>query len=257
MAKVALMTIDKAPACDPPAGSSGPIQSQAFFDQERDPIHVHLHRLGAGATLRIGEAPTDRLVYVWDGAVAAGETPLAKGAGALIEGGASLTVTASGEGTELVIYDAAQRDADDVPGGHVRLLPSDRVPRIEKTAGLNIGSALFADSRSPSSQVWMHESEMREANDLVVLHSHTEDEVIFVTAGQIRLGNKLYDPGTAIAIAADTKYEFTTGPEGLTFINFRNKTPTYTSADGKLVVNEADFFIANVGSPDYIDVPSS
>ena len=41
----------------------------------------------------------------------------------------------------------------------------------------------------------------------------------------MRLGGKLVGPGTALAIAADTLYSFTPGPEGLSFVNFRAHRP--------------------------------
>ena len=84
------------------------------------------------------------------------------------------------------------------------------------------------------------------------LHSHSEDELIFVRAGSVRLGNRLYGPGTAIAIAADTLYEFWSGPDGLSFVNFRATSPTYKKGDGSLVLDEAELWRKAVGKPEFL-----
>jgi hypothetical protein len=90
------------------------------------------------------------------------------------------------------------------------------------------------------------------ADKETAVHSHSEDEVIFVHTGSIRLGNKIYGPGTALAIAADTKYGFFSGPDGLGFVNFRGTSPTYTSGDGKTVMDEADLWRGLLGAPEYL-----
>ena len=81
----------------------------------------------------------------------------------------------------------------------------------------------------PDVQAVAHENDYSNADEETALHSHSEDEVIFVRAGSIRLGNAVHGPGTALAIAAHTKYGFFSGPGGLSFVNFRGTSPTYTS----------------------------
>lgn len=60
-----------------------------------------------------------------------------------------------------------------------------------------------------------------EPNGLVAPHAHTAAEVIYVTAGELRLGTQVAVPGTAVFIDAETLYGFTAGPQGCTFLNFR------------------------------------
>lgn len=254
MAKISLKTIDRAPRADPPAGSSGTIETRALFDRDGDPIRAHAHMLAPGATLRIAGAPSDHVAYVWKGAVEAGGTTLEAGSNIVAELGTALTVTAGPEGATLIEFGTAARPAEAGAGGHLHLLPSSRVPRIETTAGLNVGSAIFADSHCPTCRVWLHETEFRNGDEAIAVHSHSEDEVIFVTAGSIRLGNAVHGPGAALFVAADTNYGFSTGPEGLTFVNFRPSSPTYTAADGSMVMDEAKFFVENVGKPEYLEL---
>ena len=254
MAKVSLRSLEKTPRTEPPAGSSGAIETRALFDRARDPIHAHAHALAPSAALRISGSPSDKVVYVWKGSVEGKGARLDAGSNIIAEYGATLTVTAGAEGATLIEIGTAKRPDDAGKGGHLHLLPADRVPRIEKTANLEIGSAIFADSRCPTCTVWLHETEMRNIDDPVDIHSHSEDELIFVTGGSIRLGNAIHGPGAALFVAADTNYGFSTGPEGLSFINFRPSSPTYSSADGKLVLDEADFFVTNVGKPRYLEL---
>ena len=85
------------------------------------------------------------------------------------------------------------------------------------------------------------------------VHSHSEDEIIFVTDGQIRLGTKLYGPGTALAIAADTLYSFTAGPEGLSFINFRSGTPGDIQFANGSSISETGYWRERLPRPEYVE----
>ena len=118
---------------------------------------------------------------------------------------------------------------------------------------------LHADARCPTCEVWLHENTMpgmpdeaaRELGDRGV-HSHSEDEIIFVTRGSMRLGNRLYGPGTALAIAADTMYSFTPGPDGLSFINFRAGFPRAFRMKNGQTFDEAGYWRERVTAPQYL-----
>jgi hypothetical protein len=84
------------------------------------------------------------------------------------------------------------------------------------------------------------------------VHSHSEDEVIFVTGGHMRLGARLYGPGAAIAIAAETFYSFGVGPDGLRFVNFRAGLPNLIRFKGGDTMDEVAFWRDRVGVPDYL-----
>ena len=114
--------------------------------------------------------------------------------------------------------------------------------------------ALHADSHCPTCRLWLHENDYPDANVETEVHSHSEDEVIFVRAGSVRLGNRVHGPGTALAIAANTKYGFFSGHDGLSLVNFRGASPTYTSADGTVVMDEAELWRARVKQPEYLTV---
>ena len=252
MAKVSVMTIDKAPVAETPTAKG--IQTQVYFDRAGDPIHLHLHKMEPGATLTLEGNPTDRLAYVWEGEVSAGGEKLDQRSSLIVEHGSSTDITASAGGATLLEFNMRERPANPRAGGHVHLLPNRIVPRAEKLGEAGTaGGALHADAHCPTCEIWLHENDFYNADHETVLHSHSEDEVIFVRDGAIKLGNRLYGPGTALAIGADVKYEFWTGPEGMSFVNFRGASPTYTTADGSYVLDEAKFWQGAVGAPQYIE----
>ncbi len=253
MAKISIATLDDAKATEPPVGAAGEIQSRAFFEGESDPIHLYWHRLSPNATVEVSGDPADRLVYVWDGSVDAGGRPLATHSSAIVEFGASLTLRAGAGGATLLVFNVRARRPDDRAGQHVHLLPTEAVSRTESFYGSDgIGGGLHADAQCPTCRVWLHEQSYVHEGKETALHSHSEDEVIFVTGGSIRLGNRVYGPGTALAVAANAKYAFFSGPGGLQFINFRGSSPTYTSADGAIVLDEAELWRSALGSPQYV-----
>ncbi len=118
------------------------------------------------------------------------------------------------------------------------------------------GGGLHADAACPTCTVWLHENDFRCSDGTVVpLHSHSEDEIIFVTAGEIKLGNRRYGSGTALAIAANTVYGFEAAAKGLSFVNFRAASPTVTTPRG--VHDERQMWLSGLGAPLYANVTSA
>ena len=260
MAKVAVRSLDRARAGPLAQGFAGTACGHAYFDGDRDPIHLHLHRLAAGESLAIGPMPSDCAAYVWQGAIRAGGVELAAGSSAIAGRGAFLELVGSGSEEALVLCFAGSY-APDNPGaqGAIRLLPAARVPRMAAEPGASgVSGGLHADSDWPGSTVWLHENHFPPGMVLTSeqaargIHSHSEDEIIFVTAGAMRLGARLVGPGTAIAIAADTLYGFTAGPEGLSFVNFRSAMPGDIRFAHGASISETGYWRTRVGRPSYL-----
>lgn len=251
MPKISIATLEESILVPSPVGE-GLVESRAMLSRLTDPIHLVMHRMGPDASMTLVGDPADLALFVWQGSVAAGGAVLDEQSSAVIEFGASLLLTAGAYGAVVMAFNVSERDADARAGGHVHILPSDRVPRTDCLGGHEgIGGALHADAGCATCRVWLHENSYAMADRETVVHSHSEDEVIFVHTGSIRLGNRLYGPGTALAIAADTQYGFFSGPDGLGFVNFRGSPPTYTSGDGKTVMDEAELWRGLLGQPDY------
>lgn len=255
MARISIGTPEKALPASPPSGMAGPNSSQAYFARDNDPLHLYLHRLDAGEVLRIGTMPCDCAAYVWNGAVATGGSALPQGSSLVVEHGAQAELTAGGAGAVVLTFAERAPPSEQRGGGHVHLLPQDRVPRYADT----VSGGLHADGQCPTCEVWLHENTMPGMSDTAALeiaergiHSHSEDEIIFVTGGTMRLGTKFYGPGTALAIAADTMYGFTPGPEGLSFINFRAGYPQAFHMKNGNTFDEAGYWRERVSSPEYL-----
>jgi hypothetical protein len=131
------------------------------------------------------------------------------------------------------------------------------VPRYGSDEGHQGG--LHADSDCPSCSVWLHENHFPPAEPLTEeqqkggVHSHSEDEIIFVVDGEMRLGNKPAGPGTALAISADTLYSFSPGPNGLSFINFRAGRPSEIKFANGHSMSETGYWREKVSRPDYLE----
>jgi hypothetical protein len=261
MPKVSVVTRDKAHEVREPVGYSGLAGALAYYDDEKSPLHLHLHRIAPGETLSIGPMPTDCVAYVWRGALQAGGWDIGQGSSLVVEHGGTLEVKGGAEASELLTFHAARPPAEARAGGNVHLLPTERVPRKQDLGGspLPVGGGMHADSQCPTCEVWLHENHfpagrppMTPEQEKQGVHSHSEDEIIFVIDGEIRLGNKLYGPGTAVAIAADTLYSFTTGPAGLSFINFRAATPGDIRFANGMSISETGYWKDRQMKPDYV-----
>lgn len=254
MAKVSLASADTAPIVAAPPASHGEIETRALFAKERDPIHLHLHDMKPGARLCVSGADTDQAVYVWNGAVEAPGVQLDARSSAIVEYGTTLDLTAAAGGAQVLIWHVNDAGGKDRPGGHVHLLPNERVQRAEsgRDGVKSVRLSMHADAHCPTCQIWLHEVDHYLAEDETELHHHSQDEVLFVRAGSMRIGNKLHGPGTALFVAANTKYGFTSGPDTLSFVNFRGGPSSYARADGTLAFAEIDYWRTMMKHPDYL-----
>jgi quercetin dioxygenase-like cupin family protein len=92
---------------------------------------------------------------------------------------------------------------------HIRSLPADAL-----TAKMRI----FEEGSDVSPQLF--ESHVP-ANIVAPIHSHTEDEIIYILEGEMLLGTKSLPKGSSLFVAANVRYGFKAGPEGVRFLNFR------------------------------------
>jgi hypothetical protein len=64
------------------------------------------------------------------------------------------------------------------------------------------------------------------------VHSHTQDELIHVLGGRIRVGSQWAEPGDTLAVPADVRYRFSTAEDGYAFINYRADASYYVPVTG-------------------------
>ena len=58
-------------------------------------------------------------------------------------------------------------------------------------------------------------------DQMIDAHAHTLDEIIYVMAGEMHLGSRVLEAGSSVHIPGRTLYSFSSGPDGLHFLNFR------------------------------------
>jgi mannose-6-phosphate isomerase-like protein (cupin superfamily) len=76
--------------------------------------------------------------------------------------------------------------------------------------------------RHPGSQTAPQLFECRVGpNQVVDAHAHTLDEIIYVVSGSMQLGGRTLEPGASVHIPGRTLYSFSSGADGLHFLNFR------------------------------------
>lgn len=232
---------------------------QAVLSGASDPIHLNHHRLSPGARLAIAPGH-DSAGYVWRGGVTAAGRDLPAGSSFVVGHGAALDITAGADGAQVLLFHAPGV-AGHAGSGRVHLMPTDRVPRYAPPPGeYGASGGLHFNAEGHGCPVWLHENQLpgmeEGASDVAErsVHAHSEDEVIVVTAGSMRLGARLVGPGTALAIAADTFYSFTPGPGGLDFINFRPGFPAAFRMKNGGSFDEAGYWRERVAPPQPITI---
>jgi hypothetical protein len=251
MAKVKVVTFERSQPVATPLKANGAVKSRAYLNMH-EPLHLLHHALPPGATVMLRGEPADVCVYLSEGSVKVGGRTLVKGSSLIVEYSAATEITAASQGAVILAFYQAERPATARAGGNVHLLPREAVPFTHDLGTQNeMGGGIHADATCPTCTVWLHENDFHCTSGTVIpLHSHSEDEIIFVTAGAIRLGSRLYGPGTALAIAAGTVYGFEAAATGLSFINFRAASPTVTTPHG--MHDEAEMWISRLGKPPYV-----
>ena len=233
MSRISVVTPEKSIAGAVPAAVTGKVEARAYFSAASDPVHLHELVLGDGGAATFEPHPLDRAGFIWDGEIEAGGHVLPAGSSFIIEHGASLGIGAHAPSSTVLLFAAGHAPKHQAVGGHVHLLPEDRIHRSALKGTSVSGVCLHSDGNCGSSELWLQESQLPgmesappDAENATGVHAHAEDEIIFVTRGQIRLGRKLHGPGTALAVTADTLYSFSPGPDGVEFLTFRPARPT-------------------------------
>lgn len=180
--------------------------------------------LAAGAALAWDAEHGDEIVYVESGTLEVdGRTCGPRGV-VVIESRAVATI-ASAEPTSLLHFGQRVVDPpDDGPYGP----PSPEGHGVHVVGPRGIWEAVddvresryYADAQCPTCRVTLLYTSRTCAYKADV-HSHTEDELMYVVKGEMRIGPSVATPGTAIAIPAGRRYGFRSPEAGYGFLNFR------------------------------------
>ncbi|MEZ4279842.1 MAG: hypothetical protein R3F21_09550 [Myxococcota bacterium] len=94
----------------------------------------------------------------------------------------------------------------------------------------------FADSTCPTCSLWLLRTG-RDGAYASPVHSHSQDELIHVLTGEIRIGSLVVRPGETLFVAADQPYRFHGSAGGFAFVNYRSGPSRMTMrATGETIV---------------------
>ena len=206
----------------------GSIQSKSVIGTGEQPMWCWLHQLAPGAEMRWSKPAVAHGIFVWEGSIEAGGRQFGAEGAAVIEHHGEALLRA-GPGGALITHFHRPPGHPEVParsGGHARFFDRDGIFCFDNRPTGGSAVTLYSDSGEKTNDVWLHRSGSAPGRKLPS-HCHSEDEVIFITKGTMKVGRRFLAPGTALAIDQQTSYMFEAGPEGLTFVNFRSTQPYY------------------------------
>lgn len=226
MGKVAIRSLQDAAAGQFPdsAGLScaGNIAVRNLVTDAYQSIHLRLHELSPGARIDILHPSTGHVFYLWEGSATANGEALAAGGAVIVEHGGEASIMATGSGATIAHFqrNPAFAEAHAKTGGHVHVIPPGGIFNCPVSAS-DAAYVIWADSSCPTCDLWLHQTHMPRPTTQGGHHFHSEDEMVFLVGGGMKLGNRMLQPGTALAIAANTIYGFGVPEGGTRFINFR------------------------------------
>jgi quercetin dioxygenase-like cupin family protein len=179
--------------------------------------------LDAGATLQWDTEHGDEAIYVLEGALEMdGKRCPAQGS-VIVEAGVPATVTAA-EPTTIVHFGprdtappAGGRNGPAAPGERVHMIGPGGVWASRDDVR---DTRMYADSTCPTCRATIFYTSRAEPY-VSAGHSHSQDELIHMLWGEINVGKRKLTAGDTIAIPADLRYGFRSGPDGFGFLNYR------------------------------------
>jgi quercetin dioxygenase-like cupin family protein len=219
-----------APSCE----ADGQIHSTMFRPEGYSLWEVEAD-LDAGAELRWGSQHGDEVVFVVDGEVEVDGEACGPRSAAIIEAGVPATARVL-KPSKVVHFGPTSVDAPNdglygpppVEGRRVHVARPDDTTRVGSDDGP--GAVYYADSHCPTCRLAFFEVSGPVAQ-VVGSHTHSQDEIIRVTSGELRLGRTRVGPGMSVAIPGGYRYGFRT-PGAFSFLNYRRDVSTYVAAPG-------------------------
>lgn len=205
------------------------------------PLWLAVAELDDGARLAWPETHGDEVVYVLDGALGVeGRTCPAAGA-VVVESGVASTVEARGATRIVHAGPVAPQpprgglNGDPEPTGHGVHVVGPRGTWATVTGERD--THFYADSTCPTCRLTLLYTS-RSVPYVSPTHSHSVDELIHLVGGEVWLGRRRLGPGSTLAIAADRRYGFRSGPDGFAFLNYRADASQQTIERGSPPVME-------------------
>jgi hypothetical protein len=181
-----------------------------------------------GTSLQLPAVHGDEAVYVATGALRVGGRTCPQNGAVVIEAGAAPEIVATGP-TRVVHVGPRDPQPSAAPAGtavHV-IGPRGTYAAVEPGRDTHY----YADSTCPTCRITLLYTS-RTVPYVSDTHSHSTDELIYLLWGELRLGSQVVRPGDTLAIDADRRYGFRSGPEGFGFLNYRREASQQTIERG-------------------------
>lgn len=255
MAKFSTCSLADAAAADGYAAhgeASGVVWSKRLSDDDYS-LFLAVSQLADGATLRFGADHGDDALVVLEGELAVDGRVCPSGGAIIVESGVPIEVRAIGT-TTIAHYgpNEATPPSDGMYGppaaeGHHIHVVGDK-GWFYATDDENYRSVWWADSRCPTCRISVFQVDHLTTGRREIAHHHTQDEIIYVYKGELRMGARVYPAGTAISIPANMRYALSGGDDVYSFLNYRRDASTIHFADGRdPIVESGVVFGAEVG----------
>lgn len=208
---------------------SGVISSALFQPSEYSLWHLSAE-LAAGAEIAWGAVSHgDEAIYLLDGVLDVQGTPCKPGSAILIE--ADVRCVARAVTPCRLLHFGPSTATTPTNGLLDPPATTDRVVHIVAAESVSgTGVRFFSDGSCPTCRVAFFIVDLPEPLT-VGSHKHSEDEIIHVTIGELKVGRLRVKPGMSIAVPADRRYGFRTdGP--VQYLNYRAAPSTVTHAPG-------------------------
>ena len=227
----------QAPSCN----ATGRARSRLFHPEDYSLWQVDAE-LSEGAELQWDAGGHgEEAVFVLEGDIEVGGVRCGPESSAIIEAGVAASLRAV-TNAKIVHFGPSSTDA---PTGGLFGAPGDvgrgvHVLTLEEARPLSTdggyGARYFTDSTCDTCRITFFKVSVAEAT-VTASHVHSEDEIIHVLTGELRVGRTVVGAGTSIAIPADYRYGFRT-PGPFSFLNYRRDASTYVAAPGSTPIVE-------------------
>ena len=236
MAKFAAINLDDVPASSTYAIAqdvSGVAWSKRVSPEDYA-LWLVVSELTDGGVMSWGSDHGDEAVCVIEGALDVDGRRCPAGGAVVVESGAACTATAVGP-TRVAHYGPTDSTppTDGLLGppqadGHGVHVVGDR--GWFRAGNDTYTQTWWADSSCPTCRICVFCIEHPDAPDIDLPHHHTQDEIIFVLEGELRLGAHRCPAGTAISIPAHMRYSLRCDGKAFKFLNYRRDASRFAAA---------------------------
>jgi quercetin dioxygenase-like cupin family protein len=179
-------------------------------------LWLYLVELDAGGEISWATDHGEEALYVFEGELDVGGHACPAGGAVIVESAVAATVRAITP-TRLAHYGSRAATAP-AAGGCVHVVGPRGIAAVGDPA--TVAARFFADATCPTCRLSLFEVTREHQRDGRP-HSHSADEIIYITGGTMILGAYELGPGTSLCIPGGVRYAEGSGVNGCVFLNFR------------------------------------